>query len=451
VHIVGVGGAGMSAIASVLAAMGHRVSGSDLKESGELERLRAQGVRVSVGHDAVNVGDVDAVAVSTAIPEINSEVRAARARNIPVHRRAEILAAVCATRRTIAVSGTHGKTTTTTMLALVLVEAGLTPSFIVGGHLNEIGSGAVWGDGEWFVVEADESDGTFVELGAEIPIVTNVEADHLDHYGDMAGVEAAFDRFLAQAPGPRIACADEPRAAALGRRHGAITYGTDVDADYRIVDATVDRSGTRFAVEHGGERLGQIRLPIPGLHNARNATAAAVAALTVGAPFSAVATALGRYAGVARRYQFRGVADGVTVVDDYAHNPGKVSAVVGTAGAGGWRRVVVVFQPHRFSRTEALWPDFADSFAGADLVVVTEIDGAGERPRPGITGKLVLHAVLGAHPRTPMAWLPRRDDVLDYLTPLLRPGDLVLTLGAGDITLLPDDLLDRLRRRRGVT
>jgi UDP-N-acetylmuramate--alanine ligase len=450
VHVVGIGGAGMSAIASVLATMGHQVSGSDLKESAGLNALRGQGIDVQVPHDAANVGAVDAVAVSTAIPERNPERRAAVERGIPVLSRAAILRAIASTRRTVAVSGTHGKTTTSSMLSLVLVEAGMRPSFIVGGELNEIGTGAVWDDGEWFVVEADESDGTFLELGAEVAVVTNVEADHLDFYGDLSGVEAAFDRFLAEAPGPNLVCADDPGARRLGALHGAVTYGTAEDADYRIVDPVVGRVGSTFGLVHDGERLGDVRLPIPGLHNIRNATAALVAGMLVGAPFGAGRDAMARYAGVVRRYQFRGEVDGITVVDDYAHNPGKVAAAVSTAGAGGWDRVVVVFQPHRYSRTEDLWQDFHSSFAGADLTVVTDVYPAGEAPRPGVTGHLVVDAIRSAHPDQAVEWVQQRGDVVPFLVERLRAGDLCMTLGAGDITSLPDELLDALARRPGL-
>ncbi len=450
VHVVGVGGAGMSAIASILAAMGHTVSGSDLKASAGLERLRAQGVTVHVGHDAAHVGDVDAVAVSTAVPERNAEVRAARARGIPVLRRADILAAIAATRRTVAVSGTHGKTTASSMLALVLVAAGMRPSFLVGGELNEIGSGAVWDRGEWFVVEADESDGTFTELAAEIAVVTNVEADHLDFYGDMAAIEAAFDRFLAAAPGPTVVCADDPVAARLGRAHGALTYGTSDSADVRILDPRPARAGVTFKLARQDEVLGEVHLPVPGLHNARNAAAAITAGLALGAPFEAGRDALARYAGVARRFQYRGEVAGVTVVDDYAHNPGKVRAVLAAAAAGGWRRVVAVFQPHRYSRTEDLAQEFGDAFADADVVVLTDVYGAGEAPRPGVTGRLLVNAVLDHRPRSRVVWLPQRATIVPFLARELRPGDLCLTLGAGDITSLADELLPALARRPGA-
>ncbi len=446
IHIVGIGGAGMRAIATVLVAMGHRVSGSDMKPSAGLDRLRALGVEVHVGHRGEQVGDADLVAVSTAIPASNPEVVAAHDGGVPVLRRAEILAAITRVKRTLSVSGTHGKTTTTTMLALILVEAGLEPSFIIGGDVNEIGSGAVWEDGELFVVEADESDGTFTELATDLAVVTNIEADHLDFYGDLAAIEEAFDRFVA---GARVAvvCVDEPHAAALATRHAtAVTYGTGEAADYRIVDVAVDRVGTRFAVELDGTELGRVDLPIPGLHNARNATAALVAALQVGAPFEAAAAALSRYAGVARRYQFRGELDGITFVDDYAHNPGKVAAVVGTATQGGWDRVVVVFQPHRYSRTEDLWRDFGTSFVGADVVVVTDVDGAGEQPRPGVTGQLIVDAIAEGDPERAVVHLADRHTLATDLAEVLRPGDLCLSLGAGDITGLADEVLAVLAR-----
>jgi UDP-N-acetylmuramate--alanine ligase len=440
VHVVGVGGAGMSAIATVLAAMGHQVTGSDLKASPGLERLRAAGVAVAVGHRAENVGDVDVVAISTAVPAGNAEVVAAEARGIPVLRRAEVLAAIAATRRTVAVAGTHGKTTTSSMLALVLVEAGLHPSFIVGGELNEIGTGALWDDGEWMVVEADESDGTFLELPAEVAVVTSVEPDHLEHYGGYAPLVDAFDRFLAAAR-VRVVCADDEGAAALGARHQAVTYGLSDGATYRMVDVERGRTGTRFGLDHDGERIAEVRLPVPGLHNARNACAALVAGVLVGAPPDAAERALARYAGVARRFQFRGERNGVTFVDDYAHLPKEVEAALAAAADGGWQRVVCVFQPHRYSRTAALWRDFADAFVGADLVVVTDVYGAGETPRPGVTGKLVVDAVLEAHPEQRLAYLPGRADLVPYLRHVLRPGDLCLTLGAGDLTSLPAELL----------
>jgi UDP-N-acetylmuramate--alanine ligase len=336
------------------------------------------------------------------------------------------------------------------MLALACVAGGLRPSFLVGGELNEIGGGVVWNDtGSWFVVEADESDGSFVELPAEAVLVTNVEADHLDRWGDLAAIIDAFDRYLGQAWGPRVVCADEPNARALARVHGATTYGTHPDADWRILDPVPERVGVSFRLVRGGEDLGPIHLPVPGLYNARNATGALALAAAMGADLDAARSALGRFAGVARRFQFRGEAGGVTVVDDYAHNPGKVAAVLAAARAGGWRRVVCVFQPQRYSRTASLWRDFGPSFGDADHVVLTEVYAANETPVPGITGKLLVDAALDAHPWKRVAWLPRRDDVVGYLGAELRSGDLCLLCGAGDITTWADDVLGAVATRAG--
>ncbi|HVE47060.1 MAG TPA: UDP-N-acetylmuramate--L-alanine ligase [Acidimicrobiales bacterium] len=439
-HVVGIGGAGMSAIATVLAAMGHTVTGSDLKDSPPLTRLRALGIGIFVGHSAGNVGEVDLLTFSTAVPATNPEVVAARGRGIPVLRRSEVLAAIAATRRTVAVAGTHGKTTTSSMLALVMSGAGLRPSFVIGGELNEIGTGAVWDEGEWLVVEADESDGTFLELAPEAAVVTSVEPDHLDHYSGFDGLVSSFARFVEATPGAKVVCADDPAALALAGATGALTYGTSESADYRMVDVVRARNQVRFLVEREGVDLGEIVLPVPGLHNARNACAALVTGLLLGASFAAGARALAGYGGVARRFQFRGERNGVTFVDDYAHLPAEVEAALAAARDGSWRRVVCVFQPHRFSRTEAIGPDFASSFSAADVLVVTDVYPAGEAPRPGVSGKTVVDAVLQAHPSARVAYLPRRQDCAPYLERVLRPGDLCLTLGAGDLTLLPDEV-----------
>jgi UDP-N-acetylmuramate--alanine ligase len=433
----------MSAIATVLARMGHRVTGSDLKESRGLERLRLLGVRADVGHRAENVPpDVDAVVVSTAIPDSNAEVRTAAERGLPVLRRADALRALVSTRRTVAVAGSHGKTTSSSMLALILRAAGWRPSFIIGGDLNEVGTNAAYDDGEWLVVEADESDGTFLELAPEAGIVTNIEPDHLDHYGGFAGLTAAFEEFFAGIPGARVVCADDPIARRLTAAHpGAVTYGFDENATYRIVSYEGDRGGSRFAVHRDGRELGTIDLPVPGRHNAANATGATALARELGAPFEAAVDAMRGFGGVARRFQFRGEIDGVTLVDDYAHIPGEIAAMIEAAREGGWGRVIVVFQPHRYTRTARLWRDFAEAFTGADQVVLTDVYAANESPQPGVSGRLILGAVLDAHPALPVVYLPRRADVVQHALRLARPGDVVLTLGAGDLTTVPDEWL----------
>ena len=440
IHVVGVGGVGMSAVATALVAMGQQVSGSDLKASAELVRLDSLGVETSVGHHPGRVADVDFVAVSTAIPPTNIEVVEARRLGIPVLSRAEVLSAIAATRKTVAVAGTHGKTTTSSMLALVLVEAGMHPSFIIGGDINEVGSGAAWGTGEWLVVEADESDGTFLSLTPEVALVTNVEPDHLDYYGSLAAMEDAFSRFLSSG-GATIVCADDPIANRMGRQVGAVTYGTAESADYRMVDFVGARSSSQFSVVHHGTSLGEFSLVVPARHNARNACGALVGGLLLGAPSDAARRALRRYGGVARRFEFRGERDGITYVDDYAHLPGEVRAALAAASDGGWDRIVAVFQPHRYSRTAALWPDFADSFVDADVLVVTDVYGAGEAPRPGVSGRLILDAVQASHPESQATYLPGHHEVVAYLRATLQPGDLCLSLGAGDLTVLPDELL----------
>ncbi len=471
----------MSAIATVLAGMGHRVSGSDLRESAGLARLRAQGVEVHIGHRPENLApDLDLVTLSTAVPRSNLEVRVATDRGLTLLRRAEILAAVAATRETVAVAGTHGKTTTSSLLALVLIEAGMRPSFVIGADVNEIGSGAVWSDGAIFVVEADESDGTFLELPRRAAIVTNIEPDHIEHYGSVEAMEAAFATFIAETPGPTVVCLDDQGAARIGVPLGAMTYGTTDGADFQMVDVESGPAGSRFDLVHDGRNLATFTLPVAGLHNARNACAAAAMAVLLGADAAAIARALARFAGVSRRFEHRGaltlgrasrssgpvegqvvegqvvegqVVEGqaievqverkVELVDDYAHLPTEVAAAIAAGRDLGRERVVAVYQPHRYSRTEALWRDFADCFSDADLLVVCDVYPAGETPRPGVSGKLIVDAVLDAHPHQAVAYLPRRSELAGHLMGMLRPGDLCLTLGAGDLTSLPDELLAR--------
>jgi UDP-N-acetylmuramate--alanine ligase len=441
-HLVGVGGAGMNGIATMLVAMGHRVSGSDLKKSAVLDRLSTLGVKTFVGHDAANVGEADFLAISTAIKGGNVEVAEARRRGLPVLSRAELLAAVCGRCRTLAVSGTHGKTTTTAMLATVLDEAGYNPSYLVGGDFPGGRAGAFWGGGPWLVVEADEADGTFLRLGTLGVIVTNVEPDHLDYYGDEAGLTNAFARFIGQAAGPRIVCRDDKTASMLAAGdRGVTTYGTTGGSDYQISAVALSAEGSKFEVSARGRSLGAFELRVPGLHNVRNATAALAMAVEVGASATLAGAALARYAGVGRRFEWRGSKDGVTYIDDYAHNPGKVRATLAAAQQGHWGRIVAVFEPHRYSRTAALWQDFADAFEGADAVVVTGLYAAGEEPLPGVSGRLVADAVSAAHPALPVEYAESRTDLVAVLQRMLQPGDLCLTMGAGDLTTLPNDLL----------
>jgi UDP-N-acetylmuramate--alanine ligase len=381
--------------------------------------------------------------VSTASPKTNPEVVAADQRGIRVLRRSEILRAIVATRRALAVAGSHGKTTTSSMLALCLRAAGWQPSFLIGGDLNEVGTNAAYDDGEWLVVEADESDGTFLELEPECGIVTNIEADHLDHYGAFRDLVEAFESFVDRIPGVRVLAADDPIARTVAEgRDRVVTFGQAEDATYRIANYRGGRAGSSFELVHGGSTLGTVDLPIPGAHNAANAAAAAALTLELGAPFEAVRTAMGAFGGVARRFQFRGEVGGVTLVDDYAHIPGEVSAMIRAAREGDWNRVVVIFQPHRYTRTARLWRDFADAFVGADALVLTDVYAAGEAPQPGVSGRLLLRSVLDAHPEQAVTYLPRRSDVVEHALRLTREGDVLLTLGAGDITSVIDEWLD---------
>ena len=291
------------------------------------------------------------------------------------------------------------------------------------------------------MVEADESDGTFIELPCETAVVTSLEPDHLEHYGTFEALQAAFDRFLADASGNRLVCADDPGAAELGARHDVISYGTSSRADMRMVEVVGGRSTVRFGLLDHGRPLGEIEVPLPGLHNARNAAGAVSAALLTGAPFSAVVAAVAGSAGVGRRFQVRGERRGVTFVDDYAHLPGEVAAALAAARDGKWQRIVCIFQPHRYSRTAALWRDFGPSFTGADVLLVTDVYPAGEQPRPGVSGQLIVDAVTGHDGEASVAYVARRPELVARLRQLLRPGDLCLTLGAGDLTTLADELL----------
>ncbi len=447
VHVLGIGGAGMSAIAEILLGTGHTVTGSDLGRSAAGDRLAEQGVSVEIGHRADNVGDVDVVTHSTAVPADNPELVEARRRGIPVLRRAEILTAITRAWKTIAVAGTHGKTTTSAMLTAALRGSGLDPAFIVGGDLRDLGTGAAVGSGSVLVVEADESDGTFIELDAHGVIVTNVEPDHLEHYGGFDRLEAAFVQFMTQATGPRVICADDPGSARLGELAPCTTYGVDAAADWRIVDPAPTPSGITIGVHGPRDIRLALRLRQPGMHNARNATAALAMAVELGADPDAVADALSAFGGVGRRFERRGSAASIDLVDDYAHLPTEVEAALDAARSLSPRRLVAVFQPHRYSRTEQLWSTFAGSFREADVLYVTGIYSSGEAPRDGVTGQLIVDAVTAEDPAADVRYVEALDDVVDALGAELVAGDLCLTLGAGDLTTIPARVLQRLEQR----
>jgi UDP-N-acetylmuramate--alanine ligase len=450
-HLVGIGGAGMSGIAKLLLARGLTVTGSDLKWSRGLVTLEELGASVWVGHGAEQLDDPDAVVVSSAIRPDNPEVRAAREKAIPVLLRAEVLAALMQGRTGIAVAGTHGKTTTTSMVSVMLTRMGLAPSFVIGGDLNESGSGAEHGTGEAFVAEADESDGSFLLLRPDVAVVTNVEPDHLDFFGTAEAVEAAFRRFGAQSR-TVVACWDDPgvRRALSGGETRLLRYGTDGDVDLRIRDIDLQDAGSTATVEMPAGTVA-LRLVVPGRHNVLNAVAALGVAHALGLSLAEAAEGLATFTGVRRRFERRGAARGAEFVDDYAHHPTEVAATLEVArmmrrnGASVPGRVVAVFQPHRYTRTQSMWRSLGESLGGADLVVVTDVYGAGEDPIPGVSGKLVVEAVAEAAPGKRVVYLPRRSEVAAFLEGLIRGGDLVLTLGAGDITMVGDETLERIR------
>ncbi|MEO8362951.1 MAG: UDP-N-acetylmuramate--L-alanine ligase [Ilumatobacteraceae bacterium] len=449
IHVVGVGGPGMSAIATVLAQMGNQVSGSDIRESSVLDTLRQLGVPINVGHDPSVVKGCDVVTASSAIPTDNVELEAARQNNISVLTRGQMLAEICAQKSSIGIAGTHGKTTTASMLMLMLKEADLNPSFIIGGDVLDVSAGAQWTTGSLLVVEADESDGTHSQLPLHGTVLTNVDIDHLDYFGDFEGIFAGFDSYLSKISGPKVICMDDKRSAELSRRHESITYGIQSDADVKATRIVYEHGTSAFDVERREgtgsvyTKLSRIVLPLRGQHNVLNALGALTMAMSLGVTFESGAKALSKFKGVSRRFEPRGLNGGVTFIDDYAHLPAEIRAVLTGArdSSDTWNRVVAVFQPNRFNRMSVLSPEYADAFVPADVVVITDIYPSGTTPIPGVTGKLVVNAVLDSHPRAHVAWIPQRPQLVDYLASQLHPGDLCISMGCGDIAFLPDEVI----------
>jgi UDP-N-acetylmuramate--alanine ligase len=459
VHLLGIGGAGMSGIARILLARGLEVSGSDARESPALDVLRGLGATVHVGHDAAHVAGADTVVVSSAVRESNPELVEARRRGLLVLHRSQALAALMSGRRAVAVAGTHGKTTTTSMTTVALVHCGADPSFVIGGELTEGGANARDGSGDVFVAEADESDGSFLLYSPQVAVVTNVEPDHLDHYGTAQAVTAAFDAFCdTVAPGGLVvACADDEGSSSAARGARArrpdlqvVTYGQAADSDVRVVDLDVSGPGARFALvratgggeQADGERV-ELALRVPGRHNALDAAAAFVAVTGLGLPAQQVARGLETFGGARRRFEEKGVVGGVRVVDDYAHHPTEVEAVLTAArGVAGDGRVLAVFQPHLFSRTRIFAAEFGRALGLADEVVVLEVYGAREDPEPGVSGASISTAV--PLPADQVAYEPSWPAALARVAGRARPGDLVLTIGAGDVTRMGPELLRTL-------
>ena len=445
VHFVGIGGAGMSGIARVLLARGTQVSGSDAKDSLAVASLRALGADVHVGHDAAHVTGADVVVISTAIRETNPELAAARAAGIPVQRRAEALAQLLTGYRSVAVAGTHGKTSTTSMLTVAAQHCGVDPSFAIGGDLNEAGSNAHHGTGDLFVLEADESDGSFLAYGPHAAIVTNVEPDHLDHHGTAEAYEQVFRDFVDTVTGFLVTSADDPGARALtdyARSKGleVHTYGTAEDADLTMRSLTAAGGTSTYEAVLRGRRLGTVTVPIAGEHMARNSAAALLTAVQLGLPDAQVIEGLAGFSGVRRRMELKGSAAGVRVYDDYAHHPTEVRAQLEAArGMTGGGRLIAVFQPHMYSRTATFADAFGEALALADEVVVMDVYGAREDPVPGVTGGLVAAAV--TLPAQHVLFEPSWSNVPAAVVSRAHAGDLVLTLGAGDVTQIGPEVL----------
>lgn len=442
IHFIGIGGVGMSGIALVAHEHGFVVSGSDMKESRATRKLVNAGIDVKIGHDAKNLPkDVDVVVVSTAIPEKNPELAQARKLGIDVWHRSHMLAALGRGKKTLACAGTHGKTTTSSMLATTIDRMGLDPSFVIGGTVDGYDTNARSGKGDYYIVEADESDGSFVHLSPYVALVTNIEPDHLDHYGTLEAIYEAFSEFISLLPdeGAAVVCADNPRLAELARATGkrVVVYGESGNdaADVRYSVKGRSGLGYAFVVDFpDGKSVDVAITRNPGRHNVLNATGVLAIVWACGLDVQKAAEALSSFTGVRRRFDLIGEAGGVTVVDDYAHHPTEIKATIDAASKLGFKHVHVLFQPHRYSRTESLARTFGPAFEAADSIIVMDVYPAGETPIPGISGKTVLESILRFDSRQQVAWMPHRPEILPYLSNKLVEGDLLITMGAGDVT-----------------
>jgi len=454
IHFVGIGGIGMSGIAEVLLNLGYRVQGSDASDSSNAQRLRDKGATVFVGHDAGNLGDAAVVVVSTAIKRNNPELVAARLKRLPVVRRAEMLAELMRLKQCVAVAGTHGKTTTTSLVATLLDAAGFDPTVINGGIINAYGTNARKGEGEWMVVEADESDGTFLKLPADVAIVTNIDPEHLDHFKTFDAIKEAFLALVENLPfyGFAVMCLDHPTVQELVGRiedRRVITYGENPQADVRLLDVDLTGGVTRFNVlirdrnSGAATYIDNLVLPMPGHHNALNATAAIAVAFELKAPVATIRKAIAGFGGVKRRFTRTGEWNGATIYDDYGHHPVEIAAVLRAARASTSKKVIAVVQPHRYTRLQSLFEQFSSCFNDADTVIVADVYAAGETPIEGMD-KNALVAAINAHGHRSAQALPSPDKLADMVREIAKPGDYVVLLGAGNITqwayALPSEL-----------
>jgi UDP-N-acetylmuramate--alanine ligase len=450
IHFIGIGGIGMSGIAEVLLNLGYQVSGSDLKESEITQRLGCLGGAITYGHRRENLADVDVVVTSTAVRADNPEVLEAHRRLIPVIPRAEMLAELMRMKYGIAIAGTHGKTTTTSMVATILTHGGIDPTVVIGGRLDLFESNAKLGQGQFLVAEADESDGSFLKLSPTIAVVTNIDADHLDYYRDLDQIRDTFIDFINKVPfyGLAILCLDDPNIQSLlpRVRKRMTTYGINSQADFSAsaIEHAADR--TAFTVHYRGKVLGRLGFRMPGRHNVLNALAAVAVGMELDLSFAAIADGFKDFGGVGRRFQIKGEVGGVMVIDDYGHHPAEIKATLAAARAGWQRRVVAIFQPHRYSRTKALFDDFVTAFYQADHLVVMDVYAAGEDPIPGVAAA-DLAAGISGHGHRSCVYAADRPAVLAHLRELVQPGDMVITLGAGNVWQVGEEFLAGIRER----
>jgi UDP-N-acetylmuramate--alanine ligase len=445
IHLVGIGGIGMSGIAEVLLTLGYSLSGSDTKPSNITERLQNLGATIYEGHKAVNVEGAHVVVTSSAIKPDNPEVVEAHKRKVPVIPRAEMLAELMRLKHGIAVAGAHGKTTTTSMVASVLAAAHLDPTFVIGGRVNQAGTAAKLGKGEYFIVEADESDRTFLLLAPEVAVVTTIDREHLDQYSSLADIQDAFVQFVNRVPfyGAAILCLDEPNVQAIipNVKRPIITYGTSSQADLVLSDVKLDGLGSEFRLSYKGEDLGMFRLlHPPGIHNVRNAAAAAAVALYLDIPAELVREGLAKFAGVGRRFDIKGAVNDITVIDDYGHHPAEIRATLEAARLGKFNRLIVLFQPHRFTRTQHLWEEFRQAFNQADVLVLIDIYAASEAAIPGVTSEALANAILEAGHKN-VFYFRSMQESIEHLLREARPGDAILTIGAGNVSRASNELM----------
>jgi UDP-N-acetylmuramate--alanine ligase len=451
IHLVGIGGSGMSGIAEVLLTMGYKVSGSDLQASETTRRLEELGGRIAIGHQESNIGEAQVVVISSAVAATNPEVLAAKSRQVPVIPRAEMLAELMRLKFGVAIAGAHGKTTTTSMVANVLASGGLDPTMVIGGKVNALGSHARLGRGELLVAEADESDGSFLRLSPTIVAVTNLDREHLDHYGSMEKIYDSFLEFINKIPfyGVAVLCSDDERLHALFPRivKRYYTYGLQEREgfvpDFKATDISLKQWGAEFRAHFRGKNLGPFRLAVPGIHNVSNALVAIAVGIELEVPVDLIRKGLAAFTGVERRFHLRGEASGIMVVDDYGHHPTEVKATLAAAKQGWDRRLVVLFQPHRYSRTRDLIEEFTHAFDQADLLFMTDIYAAGEAPIPGVSGAALADRIKAAGHQG-VTFIEKKESLPDQVLPHLLPGDLVVTLGAGDIWKAGTGLLARL-------